>query len=165
MTATEYHEGEQLKNYLKGTGKSIEQYSVELETSRQSLYYHLSKPKLSADFKELMSNKFGISFTFVKNKGLIITSNADDNIEANNTGQSFGLKWINTLTKTVRDLFSTTDVDKDIADLRKENAEKALELQSMIIDKIADYEDKLAEKNSIINKLELELKQLKEGKG
>jgi hypothetical protein len=62
----ERHEGEELRNYLKGRGLEMQGVAEKLEMSRQNLNHHLRKQVLDEDFRRLVAEKMKIDFPLVK---------------------------------------------------------------------------------------------------
>ena len=68
--AQKFHEGEALKNLLKGSGKLIDDIADILDMTRQNLNYHFRKEKLGDDFKRLITDKLKIDFPLDKGNSL-----------------------------------------------------------------------------------------------
>jgi len=77
----ENHEGEILRNYLKGKGLEMGDVAEKLKMSRQNLNYHLRKEVLDDSFKRLIFDKMKISFPLGKQSDSDIkyTFQADQN--------------------------------------------------------------------------------------
>lgn len=57
---TSEHEGSILRNYIKRSGKTQDEFSAFLGMTRQNLSHHMRKPVLDDDFRRLLKEK-GIS--------------------------------------------------------------------------------------------------------
>lgn len=62
----EKHEGEELRNYLKGKGLEMNLVAKKLGKKRQTVNYHLRKAVLEEDFKRLVKDKLKIDFPLSK---------------------------------------------------------------------------------------------------
>jgi transcriptional regulator with XRE-family HTH domain len=74
----ERHEGEELRNYLKGKGLEMQDVAEKLDMSRQNLNYHLRKQALDEDFKRLVKDKMQIDFPLGKSERKMRTTESED---------------------------------------------------------------------------------------
>lgn len=136
-------EGTILKNYLKGTGKKLEDYASDLQMTRQGLDYHLNKPILDANFKEIIKDKLGIDFTKVKSEYPLNESKSkDSNEDKTNIVDTASSGFLGYMARAVKEYstVSLTQLDTEEVLLLLEVEEK--------LKRLRELRDKINEKNN-----------------
>ena len=144
--------------YAKEHKLTMKEVSSKLGMSRQNLNYHLRKKALDKDFKEKVYNKLGIR---IPNNDDTENEMENINIAITHENKNVSTRSLLNIFGKIRDLFSD-DVSGQLAEQKRSNAEKQLQLQYMITDKMNEYEQKLEDKDKRIAELEAEILRLTE---
>lgn len=153
------HEGKAYKEaielYAKKNGFTMERIATELlSMSRQNLGYHLRKEELDKNFKALVSERLSINLSMENENENIFSVKKEDTPPSSTN-------FIFSVFGKIKDIFSDNS-SSEVEAQRRNNAEKQLQLQELIVDKMNEYETTIELQKNRIAELEAEILRLKE---
>ena len=138
----EKHQGEELRNYLKGKGLEMQDVAERLGMSRQNLSYHLRKQYLDGDFMRLVSEKMQIDFPLVKEES-----------EGNNKDVSMSIPsdpFVFLIKRTIKIEAQNEVILQQLAAWIARDSEEGLTVKDVVSKLSKEVEDKI---RSLMNKL------------